>query len=131
MTWESPADGYRHSSTSLHLTHHLTPEPVRESQIRMPGKQSDSERNAGTFLALFGLVIIACSLLALIIMVLPQAIGVVLVVGGFIIMAALQYMIWGYWLSNSAPPAHDLTDGHTGPARRGDGIDSSGDDEQS
>ncbi|MCC7421075.1 MAG: hypothetical protein IT428_12405 [Planctomycetaceae bacterium] len=97
----------------------------------MPVKPSDSQRNAATFLALFGLMIIASSLLALIIMVLPQAIGVVLVVGGFAIMAALQYMIWGYWLSNTAPAAPDLVDGHAGPARGGGGIGSAGDDEHS
>jgi hypothetical protein len=96
----------------------------------MPAKQSESERNAGTFLALFGLVVIASSLLALMVMVLPQAIGVVLVLGGFVIMAALQYMIWGYWLSNRAPAGQDLTDGHSDPARRGDGNGSSGDDDE-
>jgi hypothetical protein len=78
---------------------------------------SESGRNAGTFLALIGLMAVAGALLALIAMVLPQVLGLFSVLFGFAIFAALQYVVWGYWLSRSMhPPAEDRPDS-AGPPR--------------
>lgn len=61
--------------------------------------RSSPESNLGTVLALSGLVFCGCGLLGLIVLVMPAAIGLVLIVVGFTIPIALQYLIWGWWLS--------------------------------
>lgn len=62
-------------------------------------RPSEEGRNAGTFGALFGLLIVAGLLMALVAMVLPQALGFVLVFGGFLGLISLHYLLWGCWLS--------------------------------
>ena len=79
----------------------------------MPAGSSDSSRNAGTWLALFGLLLVGFGLLALVAMALPQAFGLLSVIGGFSVMAVLQYLVWGDWLSNRRPPEFDDSDGRS------------------
>lgn len=55
--------------------------------------------NAATFLALGGLVIVGMGLLGLASMVLPQALGILLVIGLFVFPVAFHYLVWGWWLS--------------------------------
>ena len=59
----------------------------------------DDGRNAGTFGALLGLMALAWMLLGLVAMVLPQILGLVVVLGGFLGIVALHYLLWGCWLS--------------------------------
>jgi hypothetical protein len=71
-------------------------------------------RDAGTFAAFFGLLLIAGFLLFLTALIVPQVLGLVIVVGGFLGLFSLHYLLWGCWLSKllveddperkSAPP---------------------------
>ena len=65
----------------------------------MTAPVKDDGRNARTFIALLGLLVIAWALLFLVAMVLPQIFGLLLVVGGFVSILALHYLLWGFWLS--------------------------------
>lgn len=60
---------------------------------------STSQANAATAIALLGLVLIAGALLGLMAMVLPQLLGIILVVLIFAVPAALHYLVWGWWMS--------------------------------
>jgi hypothetical protein len=63
-----------------------------------PGRQPQS--NSGTILALFGVILIGGALLGLVALVMPQVMGIVVVVGGlFIVPLVLHYLTWGWWLS--------------------------------
>jgi regulator of protease activity HflC (stomatin/prohibitin superfamily) len=94
----------------------------------MRGRPSDEGRNAGTFGALFGLLLLAGMLMALIAMVLPQAIGFVLVFGGFLGLISLHYLLWGCWLSrmlvdqDRAESALESATDATRPQGPGDGA---------
>lgn len=55
--------------------------------------------NAATFLALGGLVIVGMGLLGLASLVMPQFLGILLVIGLFIIPVSFHYLVWGWWLS--------------------------------
>jgi hypothetical protein len=65
----------------------------------MTDSADDGGRNAGTFGALLGLVALAWLLLGLVAMVLPQILGLVVVLGGFLGIVSLHYLLWGCWLS--------------------------------
>jgi len=90
---------------------------------RFPQKPTPapSQRNEGTWLALILLLGVAGGLIALVSLVIPDIIGLVLVLaifGGFV---ALHYFTWGLWLSQmtAQPPetqhtdAEETTDTHT------------------
>ena len=62
-------------------------------------RQSSADRNSGTFLALLALMFVGGGLLMLVAVVLPQALGLVVVVFGFFLMGLLHYVTWGWWLS--------------------------------
>jgi Flp pilus assembly protein TadB len=62
---------------------------------------SNSQSNAATAIALVGLVLVAGALLGLMAMVLPQLLGIVVVVLIFAVPAALHYLVWGWWLSQA------------------------------
>lgn len=55
--------------------------------------------NGATALALFGLLICGFLLLGLVVLVMPAALGFVIVIVGFTLPLALHYVIWGWWLS--------------------------------
>lgn len=69
----------------------------------MPNRspQSTRQANAATAIALVGLVFMGVALLGLMAMVLPQLLGVIIVVLIFAVPAAFHYLIWGWWLSQS------------------------------
>ncbi len=56
--------------------------------------------NSGTFLALILLLAISAGMLMLTAMVLPQALGLLIVGVGFAMVAAFHYLVWGRWLSS-------------------------------
>jgi hypothetical protein len=58
------------------------------------------QSNAGTAIALFGLLLISGAILGLMSLVLPQVAGVLLVILlVFVVPMALHYLVWGWWLS--------------------------------
>ncbi|HTI49425.1 MAG TPA: hypothetical protein VL475_00685 [Planctomycetaceae bacterium] len=66
----------------------------------VPPAAKSGQSNAGTFIALFGLILMGGSLVGLTALVLPQFLGLVLVVGGlFVVPALFHYLVWGWWLS--------------------------------
>ncbi|MCA9117995.1 MAG: hypothetical protein KDA79_23145 [Planctomycetaceae bacterium] len=73
----------------------------------MPQRRSTSDRNAATLLALGFLLFCGVGLLALVALVMPQALGLVLVGGGFVLVCGFHYLVWGWWLSSTAPPPEE------------------------
>jgi hypothetical protein len=68
--------------------------PVKPRSGRQP------QSNSGTILALFGLLLIGGALLGLVTLVMPQAMAIILVIGGlFVVPLVLHYLTWGWWLS--------------------------------
>ncbi len=67
----------------------------------MPKSDSTSTARSdmATAIALLGLVIIALGLLGLMALVLPQVLGIVIVILIFVVPAALHYLVWGWWMS--------------------------------
>jgi hypothetical protein len=63
-------------------------------------------RDAGTWAALFGLFVVAVSLLGLMAMVAPHILGIALIVLAFLGFGAFHYLLWGWWLGAtlSKPP---------------------------
>lgn len=55
-------------------------------------------RDLGTWIALFGLAVIALCLLGLMAMVAPHLLGVIVILAGFLGFGALHYVLWGWWL---------------------------------
>lgn len=68
---------------------------------RPPRRSPQPGTNAATFLALGGLVIAGLGLLGLASLVLPQFMGILLVVALFIIPVSFHYLVWGWWLSQA------------------------------
>ena len=64
-----------------------------------PDSTSTARSDMATAIALLGLVIIALGLLGLMALVLPQVLGVVIVILIFIVPAVLHYLVWGWWMS--------------------------------
>ncbi|MBI1346795.1 hypothetical protein GC163_10965 [bacterium] len=62
-------------------------------------RPDDPGRDARTYSVLLALLFLAGLLVFFFALVLPQFLVVFLVVGGFIGMIGLQYLIWGWWLS--------------------------------
>ena len=62
-----------------------------------PSRRSDSP-NTGTFLALFGLGLLAFGLIGIVAQVMPQVGGLILVILGAIGFFAAHYVLWGWWL---------------------------------
>jgi hypothetical protein len=60
---------------------------------------TSSQSNVATAIALFGLVLVAAALLGLMAMVLPELLGILIVILIFAVPAAFHYLIWGWWLS--------------------------------
>lgn len=68
-----------------------------------PGRPPQ-EKNSGTALALLGILLLAAMLLGLVALVLPQIVGLLLVVFGFFFLGVLHYLIWGWWLRVTPDP---------------------------
>ncbi len=64
-------------------------------------RDSGPEHNAATMLALLGLTVLGAGLLLLAALVIPQVLGILLVVGGLFFFCVLHYMVWGRWMSNT------------------------------
>jgi len=73
------------------------------SQRRPP----DSGRDLATFSALLGLLLLGGLLIFLSALVVPQILGIVLVVVGFSGMLIFHYLVWGWWLSRMLPPKEE------------------------
>lgn len=72
------------------------------TNARQPGN-----KNSGTFLALIGLVVIAFGLLGLAALVMPQVLGLLLVVSGFLFFGVFHYLLWGWWFTADSQPDDD------------------------
>jgi hypothetical protein len=59
--------------------------------------------NAATFLALFVLIGFCIGLIVLSALVLPQMLGLVLVIFGFSLFVAFHYLVWGWWMARLRP----------------------------
>ncbi|OYW17293.1 MAG: hypothetical protein B7Z55_12815 [Planctomycetales bacterium 12-60-4] len=57
-----------------------------------------------TFTALLGLLFLGALLIFLAALVVPQILGLVLVIVGFGGMLLFHYVVWGWWLSKLMPP---------------------------
>jgi CHASE2 domain-containing sensor protein len=76
--------------------------------MRSP-RPSQRSSNIATYLALIALVAFAGFLLALVAMVLPQAIGLIVVIGGMFFFGAFHYLVWGWWLTETPTEEEDET----------------------
>jgi hypothetical protein len=75
---------------------------------RTPPPPKKPQSNAGTAIALFGLLLISGAILGLMSLVLPQVAGVLLVVLlVFVMPMVLHYLVWGWWLSRMQAPVDD------------------------
>jgi uncharacterized membrane protein HdeD (DUF308 family) len=73
----------------------------------MSNHDRDDRRNAGTFIALFGILFVAAGFVAITFMVVPTLAFAVLIGFVFIFVIAFHYMVWGHWLSRRPPPDED------------------------
>ena len=62
-----------------------------------------NESNAGTAIAMVAMVFVSAAMLGLMALVLPQLLGVLLVILIFAVPAVFHYLIWGWWLSQARP----------------------------
>lgn len=60
-------------------------------------RENEAARNAATYMALAGLFATAVALLFLVALVVPQALGIVGVVFGFLFFGVFHYLAWGWW----------------------------------
>ena len=56
-------------------------------------------RDSGTFLALAALLVAAIGLLFLVALVIPQVIGIAVVLACLVLFVTFHYVVWGWWLS--------------------------------
>lgn len=68
----------------------------------MKRREDEGLRNAGTFLALFGLLILAGGLLFLMASVMPALAAFPIVIFCFVLLLFVQYAVLGQWLSTDA-----------------------------
>ncbi len=81
----------------------------------MTDKETESARNAATMIALLCLAVASVLLVFLAAMVMPQILGIVLVVGVFFGAVALHYLVWGWWLSSMLKTDETETRSGTSP----------------
>ncbi len=65
----------------------------------MTDREARSARDAGTMIALFCLIVGSALFIGFAAAVMPQLLGVFLVVGLFLGAVALHYVVWGWWLT--------------------------------
>jgi hypothetical protein len=58
-----------------------------------------NQSNAATAIALLGLLLMSAAILGLMALVLPQLLGVLIVIMIFAVPAVFHYLVWGWWLS--------------------------------
>jgi hypothetical protein len=76
----------------------------------MSNRDDNSARDAGTFLALGSLAAAAFLFMLLVAMVLPQVLGIVIVVGIITGGVALHYLVWGRWLKITVESDDEVPD---------------------
>ena len=64
-------------------------------------ESNDNDSNAGTIIALFAIGLCCAGLIGISALVMPQILGFVVVVAGFVLLGILHYVTWGRWLSKS------------------------------
>ncbi|HVW00517.1 MAG TPA: hypothetical protein VHB77_09260 [Planctomycetaceae bacterium] len=69
--------------------------------LRRPPPPREPTSNAGTYLALVGIVCVALALLTLTAMVNIAVFGILVVVFGFGLLGVFHYLVWGWWLSQT------------------------------
>ena len=72
--------------------------------LRRPPPPRAPTSNAGTYLALMGVLCVAGALLALTAMVNIAFFGILVVVFGFGFLGVFHYLVWGWWLAKSIVP---------------------------
>lgn len=70
-------------------------------------RPDDPGRDARTYGVLVALLFLAGLLVCFFALVLPQFLVIFLVVGGFIGMIGLQYLIWGWWFTQMLSKSED------------------------
>lgn len=85
----------------------------------MTDRETRSTRDAGTMIALLCLIVGSASFIMFAALVMPQLLGVFLVVGLFLGAVALHYVVWGWWLT--AVLKIDETDAKSSPEATGSG----------
>ena len=70
-------------------------------------RHPDREKKTATWLALFGLFLLAVAFVILAALVMPQILGIVFVVGGFFVFCLMHYLVWGWWLRAEPPDDQD------------------------
>jgi len=64
----------------------------------MTDDRTRNEADQRTLMALMGLVLVTLMLLGLVALVLPMALGFVMVAGGMLLFGTAHYVVWGWWL---------------------------------
>ncbi len=64
----------------------------------MTDDRTTNEADQRTLMALMGLVLLTLMLLGLVALVLPMALGFVMVAGGMLLFGTAHYVVWGWWL---------------------------------
>lgn len=85
-----------------------------------PAMSDPNARDAGTWVALISLIVVAVGLLGLVAMVAPHVLGIVLIVFAFVGFGALHYLVWGWWLGaalTKQPETESQSDEAANPAR--------------
>ena len=72
-----------------------------------PSKNGDVGRDATTFIALFGLLLLGAGFIALTALVLPNLLVFPLVFFAFVFVCAFHYLTWGRWMSRMKPPLEE------------------------
>lgn len=68
------------------------------------------KKDIATLVALFGVLIAALGLLALMFLVSPIFLGIIAVVLGFVMIGVFHYVVWGWWLKGAAAADADEAD---------------------
>ena len=71
---------------------------------------SSLKKDLATLIALFGLLLAALGLLALMFLVSPIFLGIVAVVVGFVMIGVFHYVVWGWWLGGAPAAEQDEND---------------------
>ncbi len=73
-------------------------------------RSTNGQPNAGTLLALVGLMLVAGGLLALMAMVMPGLFGILLVIWAFLFFGLFHYFVWGWWMTARRDDGDDESD---------------------
>lgn len=73
------------------------------SDSRRGPSELEAKRNAGTCLALAGLLFVGAGLFALAVVIMPDLLWAVIVIGFVAGMVLFHYVTWGRWMSRPRP----------------------------